>query len=257
VRLEDGTTPARAFAAGSGRVDLSRAAEAELVLDETNANFLAADPNISGDPTTLNIASMYNHQCAAVCSFTRTFTSTVAITTTWTVSVTKPAAMMLAVSPSSFNVGPYGTQTVVVTATVTGMVQNRWAFAEIRLHDATGPDLRLPMAVYPTTGIFPDSARFDTRRDTGSGVIPGVISAYDVPDLTVEYAGLQIADTHTEELIQDTTNSNPYDAITGTFYITITVPADTLRLVAEVSASEAPDVDLLLGMAQPHPLQRS
>ncbi len=66
-------TPADFFDFGSGRVDLTKAGLTGLVLNETYANFVAADPSLDGDPKTLNIASLQNNACVGECSWTRTF----------------------------------------------------------------------------------------------------------------------------------------------------------------------------------------
>ena len=60
---EDGMTPTDHFDVGAGRIDLEHARDAGLVLDESPANFLAADPDLGGDPGTLNLASMQNSNC--------------------------------------------------------------------------------------------------------------------------------------------------------------------------------------------------
>lgn len=72
---EDGVTPTDPFDLGGGRVDLKAATKAGLVMSETGANFLAADPALGGDPSTLNLASMMNSTCVGTCSWTRTVTN--------------------------------------------------------------------------------------------------------------------------------------------------------------------------------------
>jgi hypothetical protein len=50
-------------------------------------------------------------------------------------------------------------------------------------------------------------------------------------------------------LSQDPTNGDPYDNLNdgSVEYITVSVPADALRLVAEITESESPDIDLFVG----------
>ena len=60
---EDGTTPWDADDVGTGRIDLTKAALAGLVMDETTQHFLDANPNTGGDPKTLNIPSVRNMEC--------------------------------------------------------------------------------------------------------------------------------------------------------------------------------------------------
>ncbi len=76
VLLEDGVTPAGPMAGGSGRVWVNNAARAGLVLNESTANFQAANPATGGSPQNLNLASLTNLNCGLTCSFTRVFRST-------------------------------------------------------------------------------------------------------------------------------------------------------------------------------------
>ena len=62
------------------------AKDAGLVMDESIANFLAADPGLGGDPRTLNLASMMNSNCVGTCSWTRTVTNPDNSTNHWNVT---------------------------------------------------------------------------------------------------------------------------------------------------------------------------
>jgi hypothetical protein len=101
VTKPDGQTAADLYDVGSGRVQAFEAARAGLVLDETTDNMLAAYPDGGGDPSTLNLASMQNSNCAAKCTFTRTFSATQA--GNWTVTVTGELAGSVTVTPSTFS----------------------------------------------------------------------------------------------------------------------------------------------------------
>lgn len=101
VLLEDQTTPANAHAAGSGRLQVDRAARAGLVLDETKANYLAANPTTGGDPSTLNLASFEKANCQGTCSFVRTVRNTLPYKHQWKLKLqgvngtVEPAALLL------------------------------------------------------------------------------------------------------------------------------------------------------------------
>jgi hypothetical protein len=73
VLKEDGITPGDPFDRGSGRVHVGAAARALLVLDETGANFQAANPALGGDPASLNLASLADPGCDETCGWFRTF----------------------------------------------------------------------------------------------------------------------------------------------------------------------------------------
>ncbi len=101
-RKEDNVTPVDPDDLGSGRVDLSVAAQAGLVMDETFANYLAANPSTGGDPKTLNIPSVRNSTCGASCNWSRTLKDTLGIETRWTVSAVTDGTFTLNVQPTSF-----------------------------------------------------------------------------------------------------------------------------------------------------------
>jgi subtilisin family serine protease len=144
---EDGVTPWNTDQVGSGRVDLTKAALAGLTLDETTANFLAADPSGGSiDQSELNLASMRNVHCGASCTWTRTFKNQLTTTGNWTVTTTAPAGYTLSASPATFSIAPGATQAVTFTATGSS---STIAFGQVLLHEDAGqsPDQHLTVAV--------------------------------------------------------------------------------------------------------------
>ncbi len=142
---ENGTTPSDPFDRGAGRVQPFNAAKAGLVLNETQANFQAANPAGGGNPATLNLASLGNDACSPNCAFTRTFRSTEAAAVTWNVSITGVTG---SASPSSFTIPAGGTQAVTFTIQSTGLTTT-FSFGEAVLTPTSGnsPTLRIPIAV--------------------------------------------------------------------------------------------------------------
>lgn len=409
----DSATPADPFAMGAGRVAVDAAALTGLVLDETKANFEAADPGLSGDPATLNLASMSNDKCLQECSWERTVESVLLIPATYTVTVRVPPGMIVTVDPLTFTIPPGGAQVVSVTADVGSLPLDEWCFAEVGLDtnavqpallfqeefegafpppswtvitntgagwntntywgapnltsgggrsadadsyafgggmntelwspaidltgaalpvltyesnfqdyagygdawldistdgganwtnltywtDDHGPtsevvdlsayvaedvilrwhyddnngawtwywqvdhvsiwdigtgtepvsDLHMPVVVKPAAGSLPDLVEMDTRRSAGSYLIEG-LEAMEITGLTVNPYGLVQATITPESLVEDPTYFDPYDTMEGAFYVTETVAAGSKRLVAEITASEAPDIDLFVGL---------
>ena len=99
---EDGSTPWDWDDVGSGRADLAGAALAGLVMNETFANFLAANPANAGDVRTLNLAAVRNVDCTPDCNWTRTVTAGQDFATDWTVSA-NGNGFNVQVSPTSFS----------------------------------------------------------------------------------------------------------------------------------------------------------
>jgi uncharacterized repeat protein (TIGR01451 family) len=254
VLKEDGVTPAGYFDMGSGRDELLYAGQTGFVLDESSANMEAADPATGGDPRTLNLPSMADSKCLKSCSWTRTITSVLDYTVSWQVETNSADGVVITVAPDNFVLSAGGSQELTITADVNGLPTGDWLFGEVMFSQAPDqainqvPDIHFPLAVVPSTGIFPDLVEINTRRNAGSQ-LEADLQAVEITDLTVESFGLTQATLTNEELSQDPTNDNAFDNLNDgtTFYITTTVPADAKRLVAEITYSEAPDLDLYVG----------
>jgi len=153
----DGLNPADPFDYGSGRLNLSLAARAGLVLDETRANYDAADPGLGGDPSSLNLPSLGQGECWQTCSWTRTLESTLDSSMSWEVTVSAANGMDLVVSPSSFTIPAGGTQVITVEADVSMATPEAWAFGEVLLTpgDSAVPAAHLPVAAFASTSTNP------------------------------------------------------------------------------------------------------
>jgi subtilisin family serine protease len=156
---------------GSGRVDLTRAALAGFVLDETYASYLAANPASGGDPKTLNLPGVRNVDgCDAPspCTWTRTLRGVLPASSSWTVSVDAPPGVDVTVDPPQFSLGgtgedadtifrsgfdASGAQTIAVSATTDPELAGP-QFADVVFHEANGaaPDAHMSVAVKGTAG---------------------------------------------------------------------------------------------------------
>lgn len=162
----DGSTQSDYFDRGSGRIQDLPASRAGLVLGETTANFVAANPAANGDPATLNLASMQSASCVTACSFTRTFRSTQDHDVTWTASVNAgpdPGFSSVSVTPTSIPVTAGGSSGAVqfdVDASAFAS-DGAFHFAEVVLtpDDAALAPLHLTIAVGtpgPSIAASPD-----------------------------------------------------------------------------------------------------
>ncbi|MEE8331674.1 MAG: S8 family serine peptidase [Acidimicrobiia bacterium] len=244
---EDGVTAADPFDMGSGRLDLAAATSAGLVFGESIANYEAADPSLGGDPKTLNLASMANSQCLLECSFTRTVENVTGGSETWTASVS--GLPVITVTPPAFTIADGVTQDIDIDVDVSALPSGTWTFGEVVLTPTgAGSDIKLPLAVTPSTGVFPEHVDVWTRRDAGSQLLED-LTAIEITDLTIETTGLTIGTQEVLSLSVDPTNGDPYDNLDDgtTHSVVVSVPAGATRLVAQTFDSEAPDVDLFVG----------
>ncbi len=151
---DTGLAPWDADDVGNGRVNVGAAVRSGLVMNETFANFLAANPATGGQPRNLNLPSLRHTTCANSCTFTRTFRNTKATATTWNAVVSDaPAGTTISVSPSTFSFtgGLAETQTVTITVTLANTIATT-AFGHLIFRDAatTLPDARLSVAIRGT-----------------------------------------------------------------------------------------------------------
>ena len=150
VLMEDGVTPANPLAAGAGRVRVDKAARSGLVLNETRARYLAANPNAGGDPSTLNQPSMARANCPTTCTFVRTVRSTLPYRQTWDLKVD---GLTASVSPKSITLNPGESRSFQVTVSGSGFAaDSMWHFGTLQLNPkGTGlqnqPMLHMPIAV--------------------------------------------------------------------------------------------------------------
>lgn len=182
---EDGITPTDPFDLGAGRIVLEDARNPGLVMRESFGNFLAANPALGGDPSTLNLASLMNMNCVGSCSWTRTVSSVEHNTALWNVTASVPGVdVAVGVSPQA-NSGDYNLRlakgrdgTVTVTAD-TALTPEGWHFGTVELDRnlGKGPDLHMPIAVYSSKATNP--AAF-TKTVDASTAAPGDTLTYEL-----------------------------------------------------------------------------
>ncbi|TYT25078.1 S8 family serine peptidase [Luteimonas viscosa] len=151
VLLEDGVTPADPHAGGSGRIRVDRAIAAGLVLHESAANYLAANPATGGDPATLNQPNMIRRNCAPQCVFVRTFRNTLGKAQGYRARV---EGLPARVTPANLKVPAGGTVSVRVVVDGSALpADGSWNFGQLLLTPVAGnaqsapPALHLPIAV--------------------------------------------------------------------------------------------------------------
>ncbi|MBN8482075.1 MAG: S8 family serine peptidase [Xanthomonadales bacterium] len=163
---EDGVSPWNIDDVGSGRVQVDKAIAAGLVMEETYARFLAANPSGGSiNMKELNIPSMRNMNCVPNCTFTRTFTSKLAASATWNITSQSDYGVNVTASPSNFTIAAGGTQAVTFTIALADygpgtQLPNTPAFANVILTPtvpSASPVEHLTVAVRGTRdGIFKD-----------------------------------------------------------------------------------------------------
>jgi subtilisin family serine protease len=247
VRKEDGTTPADVFDMGSGSIRVNLAHQTGLIMNETAANYTAANPATGGDPKTLNIPSVSNANCVGLCDWTRTVTATAA--GTWTVEGTAISdGLIITATPTTFTLAEGESQAITINVDAIAAESNAWSFGHVVMTSPEHPTARIPVSVQASNGNIPDSMNFAATRNTDSFLIEDVM-AVEITEFTSRSYGLTKATQTEATLAVDSDNGDAYDDLADGINVTLhTVPAGAKRFVAEILASESPDLDLRVGL---------
>jgi hypothetical protein len=241
--VTEGGKPAGVFARGAGRADLTKAALAGIVLNETTVNYTAADPAAGGDPTTLNVPSLANAGCEATCTWTRTVTSSIASAATWTVTTVKPKGMGLTVTPASFTLAPGASQTLTITADVSKLGVGQWLEGEVRLSAGTvAPAAHLPVAVFVGKA---GSVKIVTNSTVGSQTVQ-VLSKVAIKSFQSRVWGLTKGSVTHLQMTQDAAPLLPYNS-PNTSVTLVDVAAGAKVLAAAITKATSGDIDLYVG----------
>ena len=173
VKDSNGIDPANLFEMGSGRLALGGAGNAGLVMDETAANYIAANPGLGGDPKTLNQPSMVNYVCESTCTWTRYLTSVLPAEDTWTVTTSGDPVLGIAVTPNEFTLSPGETVVMTITANVSAGTPGDTLFGDVMLQPTTANGTHLPVvaavvaapviSINPTEIVSNQSAQLATK----------------------------------------------------------------------------------------------
>lgn len=148
---QDGTTPAKPFDDGSGRVDLAGTVDPGLTLNVTKAEMDAVltDPVHRID---LNEPSVYDASLPGKVTTTRRFKNVDAHPEAYTVSVKSDIPGAITVSPSVINIAPGQVGTITITLDGTNGNVGTFYNGEIDLTQSGGPHrLHLPVVFSPSS----------------------------------------------------------------------------------------------------------
>nr|WP_239056492.1 S8 family serine peptidase [Wenzhouxiangella limi] len=139
---------ANPFDGGSGRIDVERAARSGLLMNESVVDFAAADPTTGGDPRTLNLPSLQDAACGRQCSWRRSVRSALGQSVDWSVSYQGDGEV--AISPSSFTLGPGQERSLQIDADLSRVDQDAWQFGRLAFENqAEGvPGFTMPLAAF-------------------------------------------------------------------------------------------------------------
>lgn len=230
--LQGSDQAANFFDMGAGYANVSAAAKSGLVMDESYAGYMQADPNLGGVPSQINLASMANSKCVESCSWTRTVKATT--DASWTATTMVMAeGLTVTVSPEMFELAAGETQELTITANTMEAAAG-WNFANVVLTADELPQAQLPVAVQSNGDNLPDSITVTGNRSTGSITYTGFKSN----DLVDIQAGIH---DKASLLTAPITLNVPDDYLD---YVGLTFDEMVPNITFKTSSATAPDVDL-------------
>ncbi|NUT43261.1 MAG: S8 family serine peptidase [Thermoactinospora sp.] len=187
VTKPDRTTQADPFDMGGGRIDLTKAGDPGLTLDESAANFVAsaADPLNRVD---LNLPSVNAPTMPGAITAKRTVTNTTNKTLTFTATGKTVAGAAIAVLPPLFSVAPGKSAKLNVVITAPDLPDGQY-FGQVDLKQVGGSRaLHLPVAFFRQEGIVPvdQTCAPDTiPRNTGESTCTVTVQNNSLDDAEV------------------------------------------------------------------------
>ncbi|GGS50621.1 peptidase S8 [Planobispora rosea] len=187
VTKQDRVTPADPFDTGGGRIDLTKAGDPGLTLDETAANFTAsaADPMNRID---LNLPSVNAPTMPGLITAKRTVTNVTNRTLTYAASGTTVAGANIAVLPPLFTVKPGKSVKLTVVITAPELPDGQY-FGQVNLRQVGGGrHLHLPVAFFRKEGEVPVEQTCEPStiaRNTGESTCTVTVSNTTMQDAEV------------------------------------------------------------------------
>ncbi|MGB4595258.1 MAG: Ig-like domain-containing protein [Anaerolineaceae bacterium] len=152
-------------------------------------------------------------------------------------------------APISVDLTAYAGQNIYIAFNYTGNCADTWWIDDVEVVNiGAGPaisDAHIPLAVLPTASNIPALVKFDSHRDADGATLSDLM-AVELTGANTFNTGLAKAELDSFLLDPDPTPGNAMDDLTQVFVKKLTVPAYTIRLVAEITASTSSDIDMFL-----------
>ena len=246
------------FIVGNGRIEMSKAALAGLVMEETYEGYKAANPANGGDPRNLNIPSYQNSMCVGGCEFTRTVKNVAGKDVDYSIAIDKTEFVTITTEPKDgFTIPAGGTQAIKVTIKTDFAAAGAWQFGRIKFEtDATfenGKEVAstafsLAVKAKVEGSTFPEEVRQTITEAAGEKLFEDVYNATEIKAFNSTRYGLTPATVVDFTVAEDPTNRDPYDNVNSNHIIKTSCPTNSQRMVVQILESTAKDLDVYVGV---------
>jgi subtilisin family serine protease len=256
VEFADGT-PTTPHDRGAGTVDLSLAVNASLAFNVPAGAFRNAS---EATAASLNLPSLAFGNCVETCTLDRTVSVMPgAAGGQYQVIGALPAGITMTATPSTFTLSGGGSQAISFRFSANAQTSlNSWAYGSVTLRRVGGgtPDLKLPVAIFQSSGAVPPLQARTVSGDRG-------FVDFNLGDIVAlgnaRFASTDLVApvTRQQALTQDPTNDDPYDNLSsGVFFQNVPINfndgrARTVQVNATLvpaSSPSAQDFDLFVGV---------
>lgn len=170
------------------------------------------------------------------------------------VEILQPAAPpedVWTTTPISVDLSSYAGQNIYVAFKYEGNCDDSWWIDDVKVTSVstTGEpvsDVHVPMAILPVVSALPGRVEIEADANTGVYTLEDNYAGIEITDFTVSASGLTLGLLEVQEIPEDPTPANAYNA-DGSYFVSFDVPAGTRRLVARIVEAESLDVDLFMG----------
>ncbi len=227
---------------GNGTIDVGQAVNAALSLNVAGGVYRSASDASASE---LNLASLAAANCVETCTLTRTFSAMPGSAGgQFQIIASLPAGLTLS-TPATVNVPAGGSQAVEFRFSANAQSSlNRWAYGSVTLRRVGGgtPDLRLPVAIYLSSGTVPPLQERSVSSERGH-VDFNVGNIISLANARFASSELAVPVNHQQALTEDPTNNDPYDNLTqGVFSRNVVVNFNDRRpREVQISVTLAPD----------------
>lgn len=240
------------FDAGAGSLRVDQAINSGLVMDVSIAQYQAADPELNGEPSELNLPAAVSDECTMTCSWQKTFTATTS--SSWQASYQPiSTGLTLNVSPESFLLSAGQSITLTITATIGEGYTDEYGTGQILLTPSNNnfSVTTLPVVGKFAAGEFDNNILITAHSDQGSEQITG-ITTIGTNDLSVNVYALAELQSDSVSLPRDDLDNGNwplyvYDDSQFFHAQAVTVPPEARYFSVKINQTSSPDLDIYVG----------
>lgn len=250
MKKEDRTTTADLWDRGAGMIQVDKAVNAGLLLNITNEQYLAANPESGGMIPSLNSAYLINGECAGSCTWTREFKATADADWQFSMQGRNFNIDSITFEPETISVKKGDVVSVDITATFKSFSKDEWLDTSINIKPTGTLDtLTLPMRFKPLVAVVPEKINQAYYWSEAGFDLESYI--FRRPQ-QILFTNTPLVKAISEELqaSQDSNTATPFDDIAdGIAYFTLDVTDEmTGDIEFYIADTSSEDIDLFVGI---------